>query len=158
MLSSVGLASNHVLISTLKQLIYQILSVYLVELLNHSEICIPHRRTNNFSEESNNALNTAAGFSSPTISRLLGILCRFNVGVDLKIFKTFTSIQATRKPRNKVVKRNERDKKTVKEYSLSKIARYCRYPGDLSEWHWSLMLSMFLFINFFYTRGKLLTY
>ena len=67
-------------------------------------------RTNNFSEGSNNALNTAAGCSSPTISRLMGILCRFNAEAETKILQASTGQDQTRKQRQKIVLRNERIK------------------------------------------------
>ena len=65
----------------------------------------------------------------------MDILCKFNAEAELKILQTSTGMQATRKPRNKVAKRNERVKKTVEEYSLSNLALYCRFLGHLSEWH-----------------------
>ena len=90
-------------------------------------------RTNNFSEGSNNALNTAAGCSSPTIPRLMDILCRFNAEAELKIIQTSTGLQATRKPRSKTVKRSERIKRTVESYSAANIETYCRSLGYLHE-------------------------
>ena len=108
---------------------------YPVEMWNHYESTLnDDPRTNNFSEGSNNALNTAAGCSSPTMSRLMDILTKFTAEAELKILQSSTGMQATRKPRNKFVKRNERIEKTVQEYSLSKIALYCRSMGHLSDW------------------------
>ena len=89
-------------------------------------------RTNNYSEGSNNALNTAAGCSSPTIYRLMDILKGFNAEAELKILQTATGQEATRKPRNKVLKMKERVKKTVQGYRSANIIAYCRSLGHLN--------------------------
>ena len=108
-------------------------SPYPVKMWNHHESTLnDDPRTNNFSKGSNNALNTAAGCFSPTMSRLMSILTKFTAETELKILQVSTGMQATRKSRNKVVKRSERIKKTVEGYSLSKIALYfvLQIPGS----------------------------
>ena len=90
-------------------------------------------RTNNYSEGSNNALNTAAGCASPTIYRLIDILQGFNSGAELKILQTATGLEATRKPRNKTIKMQERVKRTVEGYSSASIVAYCRSLGHLNS-------------------------
>ena len=90
-------------------------------------------RTNNFAEGSNNALNTAAGCSSPTIYRLVDILKGFNAQAELKILQTATGMEATRKPRNKTLKTKERVKKTVQGYRSANIVAYCRSLGHLNS-------------------------
>ena len=107
---------------------------YPIEMWNHYDSTLSDDpRTNNFSEGSNNALNTAAGCSSPSISRLMDILRRFNAEAELKILQTSTGLEATRKPRNKVTKQLERVKRTVMNYDAANIATYCRSLGYLHE-------------------------
>ena len=81
----------------------------------------------------NNALNVAAGCSSPTIFRLMDILLRFNSEAELKILQTATGVQATRKRRNKFILRDERIKRTVLAYDPTNILTYCRSLGHLYE-------------------------
>ena len=85
-------------------------------------------------QTSNNALHTAAGCASPTIPRLMDILCRFNAEAELKILQTSIGLQATRKPRNKVIKQNERIRRTVEGYTSANIVTYCRSLGYLHGW------------------------
>ena len=109
-------------------------TAYPIRMWNHYDSTLSDDpRTNNFSEGSNNALNTAAGCSSPTILRLMDILRRFNAEAELKILQTSTGVQATRKQRNKVLKHNERVKRTVEGYNLANIATYCRSLGYLHK-------------------------
>ena len=62
-------------------------SAYPIHMWNHYESTLrDDLRTNNFSEGSNNALN------SPTISRLMDILCKFNGEAELKILQTSTGM------------------------------------------------------------------
>ena len=89
-------------------------------------------RTNNQAEGSNNALNTAAGCSSPTIYRLVDILQRFNAGAELKMLQEASGQNATRKPRNKTIKAKERVKRTVQGYRSANILTYCRSLGHLN--------------------------
>ena len=89
-------------------------------------------RTNNQAEGNNNALNTAAGCSSPTIYRLMDILKGFKA--ESKILQTTTGLQATRKPRNNTIKMKERVKKTVQNYQRENIVLHCRSLGHLNVW------------------------
>ena len=91
-------------------------------------------RTNNQAEGNNNALNTAAGCSSPTIYRLMDILKGFNAESELKILQTTTGLQATRKPRNNTIKMKERVKKTVQNYWRENIVLHCGSLGHLNVW------------------------
>ena len=104
-----------------------------IKMWNHYDSTLSdHPWTNNFSEGSNNAPNTVAG--CPTIPRLMDILCRFNAEKELKILQTSTGLQATRKPRNKVIKHNERIRRTVDGYNSASNVTYCRSLGYLHEW------------------------
>jgi hypothetical protein len=83
-------------------------------------------KTNNVSEGSNNAINTAAGCSSPTIYRFIDIIQGFNSEAELKILQTATGQEASRKPRNKTIKMKERVRRTVEGYRSENIVAYCR--------------------------------
>jgi hypothetical protein len=109
-------------------------TAYPIQMWNHYDNTLSDDpRTNNYSEGSNNALNTAAGCSSPTISRLMDILCRFNAEAELKILQTSTGLQATRKPRSKITKQKERIRRTVEGYSSANILTFCRSLSYLNE-------------------------
>ena len=109
-------------------------TAYHIKMWNHYDSTLSgDPRTKNFSEGSNNALNTAVGCSIPTIPRLMDILCRFNAEAELHILQTSTGLQATRKPRNKVINHNERIRRTVEGYSSANIVTYCRSLGYLYE-------------------------
>ena len=98
-------------------------------------------RTNNQAEGNNNALNTAAGCSSPTIYRLMDILKGFNAESELKILQTTTGLQATRKPRNNTIKMKERVKKTVQNYRRENIVLQCRFLDTSTfELHFTVTL------------------
>ena len=87
-------------------------TAYPIEMWNHYDSTLSDDpRTNNFSEGSNNARNIADGCSSPTILRLMDILCRFNAEADLKILQKFTGFQAF-KPRGNP---GTRSRSTTKE-------------------------------------------
>ena len=110
-------------------------TAYPINMWNHYDSTLSDDpRTNNFSAGSNNALNTAAGCSSTTLPRLMYILCRFNAEAELTILQTSTGLQTTRKPRNKVIKHNERIRRTVEGYNSANIVTYCRSLGYLHEW------------------------
>lgn len=107
---------------------------YPTEMWNHYENTLSDDpRTNNTSEGSNNALNTAAGCSSPTIPRLMDILCRFNAEAELKILQSSTGLQSTRKARKRVLKNKERVRRTVEGYNRNNLTTYCRSLGFLHE-------------------------
>ena len=89
-------------------------TAYHIKMWNHYDSTISDDpRTNNFSEGSNYALNAAPGCSSPTIPRLMNILCRFNAKAELKILQTSTGLQATRNHGTSSYKAHERIRRTV---------------------------------------------
>ena len=108
-------------------------TAYPIKIWNHYDSTLSDDpRTNNFSEGSNNALNTAAGCSSPTILRQMDILYRFEAK-ELKTLQPSTGLQATRKPRNKVIKHNERIRRTVYGYNSANLVTNRRSHGYLHE-------------------------
>jgi len=64
---------------------------------------------------------------------MIDILRRFNAESELKILLTLTGQQATRMPRNKTSRQNERIKRTVQGSRAANIVSYCRYLGYLNE-------------------------
>ena len=82
-------------------------TAYPIKMWNHYDITLSDDpRTNNFSEGSNSALNTATGCSSPTIPRPMDMLCRFNAENPTNIYLP-SSYEKTTEQGHKAQRKNQ---------------------------------------------------
>ena len=88
-------------------------------------------RTNNVSEGGNNAINTAAGCSHPTIIPFVKILQRYNAEQEAKINQFNTAQNPNRRARTATKDRDERIFRIVSRYDGLNLLAYMRRIGHL---------------------------
>ena len=90
-------------------------------------------RTNNVSEGGNNAINTAAGCSHPTIIPFVKILQRYNAEQEAKINQFNTAQNPNRRARTATKDRDERIFRIVSRYDGLNLLSYMRRIGHLYQ-------------------------
>ena len=90
-------------------------------------------RTNNVSEGGNNAINTAAGCSHPTIIPFVKILQRYNAEQEAKTNQFNTAQNPNRNARTATKERDERIFRIVSRYDGLNLLAYMRRIGDLYQ-------------------------